>query len=115
METSEITIGTTTIVTVMGRIHIPAARKLKALLQRLVNTKKFHLIIDCKGIETLSGEGVKTLVAGLHATQKWGGELVLVSLSPHAREVLKASDFLEVFKVFPDTSTAVNYFSSPFV
>lgn len=115
METSVITIGTATIVTVAGKIHIPAAKKLQTLLQQLISSKKYHIIIDCKGMETLSTEGIRALVAGLRATQKWGGELVLSSLSSHALEVLKVSGFLELFNVFPDKSTALNYFSSPFI
>ena len=115
MEITELTIGQATIITVRGRVHIPAARKLKKMLLHLIETQKCHLILNCKGIETLSNEGVKTLVASLAAAKKWGGDLVLTSLSAHAQEVLRVSGSLDLFKVFPTDSAAVNFFSSPFL
>ena len=114
MEITELTIGHATIVTVRGRIHIPAARKLKKCLLHLIEMQKHHLIVNCKEIETLSNEGVKTLLAALSATKKWSGDLVLTALSDHAQEVLRVSGVLDLFKVFPTDAAAINFFSSPF-
>ena len=115
MEFSETTIGQTTIVTVQGRIHIPAGRKLKKLLLRLIESGRNHIIMNCKEIEALSGEGVRALIAAQQEAKTHGGDVLLASLSAHTQEVLLVSGAISAFQVFPDIASAVNYFSSPFL
>lgn len=115
MEFSETTIGQTTIVTVQGRIHIPAGRKLKKLLTHLIESHRDHIIVNCKEVETLSGEGVRALLAAQQEARTHGGDLLLASLSAHTQEVLRVSGADSLFQVFPDVASAINYFSSPFL
>jgi anti-anti-sigma factor len=115
VEFSETTAGQTTIVAIQGRIHIPAGKKLKKLLLHLVKTQRHHIIVNCKGVETLSREGVRALIAAQQKAKNHGGELVLACLSAHTQEVLLVSEAISLFHVFPDVASAENYFSSPFL
>jgi anti-anti-sigma factor len=66
-----------------------------------------HVVVNLQGVEQLDSSGVSWLLACHRRFRNAGGTLVLHSLSPFARDVLKVLKMHLVFRLAEDEKSAV--------
>ena len=100
--------GGATVVDIVGDITLhnsPEVRK--TLLVALHGKGAGRVIVNLKDVRYIDSSGVASLVEGLKASRDTGMRLVLVGLSPAARQVLELTRLLKLFEVHEDEQEAL--------
>jgi anti-sigma B factor antagonist len=99
-------LGTITIFDVTGDIDLANSPEVrKSLLGEIKEKKTPKVVMNMTKVRYIDSSGVASLVEALKASRDVGNRLLLVGLSPAAREVLQLSRLLKIFEVF-DTEEA---------
>jgi anti-sigma B factor antagonist len=108
LEISTRQVGTATVVDVTGDIDLynsPEVRRV--LFDALRERRAPRVIVNLKSVRYIDSSGVASLVEGLKTSRETGGRLMLVGLSPAAREVLELSRLIRVFEVYETEELAL--------
>jgi anti-sigma B factor antagonist len=104
-------VGKVTILEPSGRLMIGAtADDLDQTLQEIIARGSLALLLDCSQISFIDSQGIKVLVRCAISTERRGGKVKLLRLSPQARRVLEITRLLTVFESFEDETTALRSF-----
>jgi anti-sigma B factor antagonist len=80
---------------------------LGAHVERLLGEGKKDLVIDFAQVQYISSSMIGVLVGARQSVAKAGGRLVLATLNPRLRELLKITRMEKMFTQAPDVETAV--------
>lgn len=105
MELQTRTIGTATVVEVVGRLDARTYDLLKQTWQKEPAVKYF--IVDLSQTEFIDSVGLATLVSGLKTARLQGGDLVLVNPTQAVRTILDLTSMNRVFRVVPHLEEAL--------
>lgn len=106
-------VGLVTVLELNGRLTMRAGSDaLDEKLQSLIADGRVALLLDCTHLISMDSWGIRALVRGLTGAAKRGGNLKLLKISPHVREVLDCTRLLTVIETFDDQETAVASFAS---
>ncbi len=102
-------LGTTTIFDVTGDIDLANSPEVrKSLLGEIKEKKTPKVVMNMTKVRYIDSSGVASLVEALKASRDVGNRLLLVGLSPAAREVLQLSRLLKIFEVFDTEEAALS-------
>jgi anti-sigma B factor antagonist len=96
-----------TIVQVGGEIDVYTAPKLRECLVDLVNTGKFHLVIDMEQVEFLDSTGLGVLVGGLKRVRTHEGSLQLVCTQERLLKIFSITGLTKVFPIHDSVDAAI--------
>ena len=103
-------LGSTTIVTLQGRLDYGAAAGFQALVEQALTgagTKPAGVIIDCAGLDYVSSAGLRVFLLAARASQRAGLSFSICALKPAVREVFDLSGFSRVIAVYADRAAAL--------
>lgn len=109
---SERQAGPVTILSLQGQLTSSGGQA--ALIQKLtelVGRGQVQILLDCAQVGFIDSEGIEALVRGLTMTQKQGGTVKLLNLTPSVERVLTALAMMKVFETFSDEAAALASFS----
>jgi anti-anti-sigma factor len=98
------------IVQVEGRFDFHTSPAIEQTLLEQVRAGKGKLVLDFSRTDFLSSAGLRVLLTVARKAQESHGELKLASPQEAVAEVLKLTNFLELFEVYPSSLAAVNGF-----
>ena len=108
MQISSRRMDKTTIFDVSGDIDLASSPEVRsALLRELRESHTPRVIFNLTKVRYIDSSGIASLVEGLKASRDVGSRLVLVGLSPIAREVLQLSRLLKVFEIYESEDQAL--------
>lgn len=96
--TVETLAGDVTLIRPEGRLDAAAAPEFRTYLMGVIAEGKTRLAVDLSKVSFVDSTGVGTLVSGLKAARRAGGDLRLVAPSPQAMKLLKLTTLDRVFK-----------------
>ena len=100
--------GGTTILDVVGDIDLYNSTEVrKVMLAALREKRAPRVVVNLKAVRYIDSSGVASLVEGLKASRELGSRLILLGLSPAAREVLELSRLIKLFEVYEDEAQAL--------
>lgn len=92
--------------TLDGEWQADALEDLGRVLERLIHSGWWELVIDLEKVLHLDYRGVGQLAEAAGAARRAGGDLKLVGLSGYLQLILKAAGAHEVFENYPDQKAA---------
>jgi anti-sigma B factor antagonist len=98
----------TTILEISGDIDLAHSTEVrKAVLQEFREKRTPKVILNMHDVNYIDSSGVASLVEGLKAARDVGSRLILIGLSPIAREVLQISRLLKIFEIYDTEEMAM--------
>ncbi|MCK4905999.1 MAG: STAS domain-containing protein [Spirochaetes bacterium] len=93
-----------------GYIDTVTAPELEKMLQELMNTKKFKIVINLKSISYVSSAGWGIFVSELRDIRENSGDLVLAEMSPDVYDVYELMEFSSILRSFDTINDALKNF-----
>lgn len=107
MEAKQSLIQNVPVLTISGKIDALTSGELEAALDRLVDRKSPKAVVDMKGVDYISGSGLRALVVAQNKARNCQGDLVLVSLQPMVKEVFEITGIKPFFSICPSLEDAL--------
>ena len=93
----------TAILNVFGDIDLASSPVVRKILLREVRDNRTPIVVcNLAEVGYIDASGIASLVEGLRASREIGSRVILCSLSPVVREVLRLSKLLAVFEIYRD-------------
>ena len=110
--TAKIEGGVTTI-SVAGSLDVTTAPQLTESFNHQLQDGHAKLVADFSQLTHVSSVGLRVLLAAVKEARRLGGDVRLAAIqSDEVNKVLRMSGFSNIFKVYPDTPTAVASFGA---
>lgn len=91
-----------------GRFDSSRAQEVGDALKRVMNSSRYHLVLDMTGVEYISSGFLRVLVMTQKETRRFNrGDVYLAALSPRIQDVLKLAGLGEMFRTFETPEEAV--------
>ena len=98
----------TAILNVFGDIDLASSPVVRKILLREVRENRTPIVVcNLAEVGYIDSSGIATLVEGLRASREIGSRVILCSLSPGVRKVLRLSKLLAVFEIYKDANQAL--------
>ena len=98
----------TAILNVFGDIDLTSSPVVRKILMREVRENRTPIVVcNLAEVGYIDSSGIATLVEGLRASREIGSRVILCSLSPGVRKVLRLSKLLAVFEIYKDANQAL--------
>ena len=98
----------TAILNVSGDIDLASSPVVRKILMREVRENRTPIVVcNLAEVGYIDSSGIATLVEGLRASREIGSRVILCSLSPGVRKVLRLSKLLAVFEIYKDANQAL--------
>lgn len=86
------------VVSPRGRLNMAAARRLKEVLDGLVNDGRTRIVVDMEETTFLDSSGLGALIAGLKSARQAGGDLRVARPTEAVRTVFSLTNLDRVLK-----------------
>jgi len=98
----------TAILNVFGDIDLTSSPVVRKILVREVRENRTPIVVcNLAEVGSIDNSGIASLVEGLRASREIGSRVILCSLSPGVRKVLRLSKLLAVFEIYKDANQAL--------
>lgn len=87
------------ILTLNGYLDTYNSRGFQQYVQKIVEEKSQHIIINCKNLSYVSSTGIGVFSYLNRVLRKKDGELILLDINASVKEVFKLLGFLSLFKI----------------
>lgn len=86
-----------TLITLKGRLDTVNAVKFQQEIETLDLADGADVTVDCEALEYISSSGLRAFISLLKKTQKKGGKIQLLHLTPNVKEVFDMTAFSQLF------------------
>ncbi len=94
-----------------GRIDSSTAPELNISIEALIQSGKFHIILDLSKVTFMSSAGLRVLINAQKACKRYNrGEVVLADIPSNIASALDLAGFMPLFKSYKDVTAAVGSF-----
>lgn len=98
------------VIEIIGRVDSNNAPDLDAILDELMGSGRYKLVLDLGGITYMSSAGLRAMVGALRTCKKNSGDVFLANPSERVQEVLALAGLGSVFQAFDNQVDAVGNF-----
>jgi len=99
------------LIQVAGRIDSSTAPLLEQALKKVMKDGRYHIVVDLAETEFMSSAGLRALISALKETRRFNrGDLRLASMPSKINKAFELAGFLELFKVYENSTDAVGSF-----
>lgn len=111
MEVSISTFKHCDLIKASGRIDSYSAPNLEAAFKKCMDTDKYKIVIDLSAVDFISSAGMRILIGAQKECRRYNrGEVLLAAVNKKILSALDLAGFTNLFKIFPDVTTAVGNF-----
>jgi anti-sigma B factor antagonist len=108
---TERTIGSVTVLDVVGRLTIDqAAERLKDKIASLITQERTHIVLNLKDVPYIDSGGLGQLVASYGSVMRAGGVMKLLNVSSRNHDLLSITRLVTLFESFDSEPEAVQSF-----
>lgn len=93
-----------------GRFDVESAGEVEDKLDLAISQGARRLLVDLDGTNYISSAGLRVLLGMEKRLKKEEGQIKLCCLRAHAREVLDAAGFTQIFEIYNTVQEGVNSF-----
>lgn len=96
------------LVTVSGRIDGSTAPQLGSVLKKLLDEKKYKIVVDLSKVDFISSAGFRELISAQKESKRYNrGEVVLVGVSEKIYKTLDLAGFTKLFRISDNLVDAI--------
>ena len=90
-----------------GFINAHTVRMFEDTLEKLVAQGRFHILLDCSGLNYISSAGLGAIMGLIETVRENGGDILLCSLAPNVHTIFDTLGFTQLYRVFPSAAEAL--------
>lgn len=100
------------VIDLKGYLDAHTAPDLENAFQKLLNDKKFNIIVNCKDLTYISSAGLGVFMAFIEDVRKNLGDIKMSNMSPKVYNVFDLLGFPILYEIYKDEQEAVVRFRS---
>jgi len=93
-----------------GYLDAHTAPDLETAFQKLLNEKKFNIVVNCRELSYISSAGLGVFMAYIEDVRKNKGDIKLTNMSPKVYNVFDLLGFPILYEIYKDEKEAVGKF-----
>jgi anti-sigma B factor antagonist len=90
-----------------GEIDLHVSPVITASLTAMIEKKPKRMVIDLSDVTYIDSAGLAALIQAMQKVEAYGGKFLLAGLQETVRSIFEISRLDQVFRIFPDTDTAL--------
>lgn len=90
-----------------GEIDLHVSPQIGASLAKLIEKKPAQLVVDLSQVSYIDSSGLAVLIEAMQNVSSYGGEFALCGLQEGVRPIFEIARLDQVFRIFPDTASAL--------
>jgi anti-sigma B factor antagonist len=98
------------VIDLKGYLDAHTAPDLENAFQKLLNDKKFNIVVNCKDLTYISSAGLGVFMAYIEDVRKNRGDIKLSNMSPKVYNVFDLLGFPILYEIYKDEHEAVGRF-----
>jgi anti-sigma B factor antagonist len=95
-----------------GYLDAHTASDLEGAFQKLLDAKKFDIVVNCRDLTYISSAGLGVFMAFIEDVRKNKGDIKLTNMSPKVYNVFDLLGFPLLYDITKDEQEAITKFSS---
>lgn len=95
------------VIDLKGYLDAHTAPDLETAFQKLLNDKKFNIIVNCKDLTYISSAGLGVFMAFIEDVRKNLGDIKMSNMSPKVYNVFDLLGFPILYEIYKDEQEAV--------
>jgi anti-sigma B factor antagonist len=89
-----------------GYLDAHTAPELEGVIERLINERKYNLLVNCKDLTYISSAGLGVFMAYIEEVRKNSGDIKLSNMSPKIYNVFDLLGFPLLYEIFKEENEA---------
>ncbi len=102
-------VGSKVILRLEGRIDAATAPVLENKIQKLIDEKRFQLLLDFTDVDYLSSAGMRVLLAALKKIKAHHGIFGVFSVTEDVSEIIRLAGFDKILHIFINEQEALQH------
>jgi len=102
--------GEVVILDISGEIDLYNAPEIKDIINRMIEQKKYNVVINLKNVTYIDSSGIGALISSLSNLKKYQGGLKIVNVFASVRKVFELTKLTSFFDIFDSEEEAVKAF-----
>lgn len=98
------------ILDVNGEIDLYNAPEIKDLINKLIDEKKYSVIINLDRVSYIDSSGIGALISSLSNLKKYQGGLKIINVSGSVRKVFELTKLTSFFEIYDNEQDAIAAF-----
>ena len=90
-----------------GEIDLHVSPVVTASLTAMIEKNPPRVVIDLSDVTYIDSAGLAALIQAMQKVEAYGGKFLLAGLQETVRSIFEISRLDQVFRIFPDTDTAL--------
>ncbi|MFN3604232.1 MAG: STAS domain-containing protein [Leptonema sp. (in: bacteria)] len=111
MEISRRQSGDVVILDVNGEIDLYNAPEIKDTINKLIEEKKYNVVINLDKVSYIDSSGIGALISSLSNLKKYQGGLKICNVSGSVRKVFELTKLTSFFEIYDSEQEAIAAFS----
>ena len=112
MDLAEKKMDDVNVLSLSGRLDAYSSNDVEKMLDTLIETGQIKLILNLDKLEYISSSGLRVFLAELKKVRKQQGDIKLVCMKPHIKEVFDIAGFTQLFNIFENENAACENFKA---
>ncbi len=104
--------GSVQVVDLKGYLDAHTAPHLEEAFQRLLNEKKFNILVNCRDLTYISSAGLGVFMAFIEDVRSNEGDIKMSNMSAKVYNIFDLLGFPMLYEIFKDEETAVKKFDA---
>ena len=96
-----------------GYLDAHTAPDLESVFQKLLDGKKYNIVVNCRDLTYISSAGLGVFMAFIEDVRKNKGDIKLTSMSPKVYNVFDLLGFPLLYDIMKDEEDAIRKFTVP--
>lgn len=98
------------VIELKGYLDAHTAPDLENAFQKLLNEKKFNIVVNCRDLSYISSAGLGVFMAYVEDIRKNRGDIKLTNMTPKVYNVFDLLGFPILYEIYKDEQEAVGRF-----
>ncbi|MBI3586267.1 MAG: STAS domain-containing protein [Ignavibacteriales bacterium] len=100
------------VIDLKGYLDAHTATDLETAFQKLLNDKKYNIIVNCRDLSYISSAGLGVFMAYIEDVRKNNGDIKLSNMSPKVYNVFDLLGFPILYEIYKDEQEAIVKFKA---
>jgi anti-sigma B factor antagonist len=110
MDINSRSIDSITVLDISGEIDLYNAPEIKDIINKLIEEKKYNVIINLEQVSYIDSSGIGALISSLSNLKKYQGGLKIINVFASVRKVFELTKLTSFFEIYDSEDEAVNSF-----
>lgn len=102
--------GEVVILDISGEIDLYNAPEIKEIINKMIEQKKYNVVINLKNVTYIDSSGIGALISSLSNLKKYQGGLKIINVFASVRKVFELTKLTSFFDIFDNEEDAIKAF-----